>query len=380
MVVKKKNIKAKIDTILAQNLLAKSYVHKPSLPQNLIKFLKQNIRSLRSKKLCLEDKLKNIQQVLDCIHEHTKEALKTCEQKDIESLVLWRRAWVFEIICKEFSRLNFQAHNKKTHIHIPLEILDNSKQNYRFIKAKHVLIHRLELNSFKAKGHPFYVLIPKAKKRYENLPSICLFPGTNFRKISSILESSDTKGPGRTLYDCSKNSLACLLKSSSSMRLLGYSQGGAVALRTIVDFPKYICQDPSFPSITFNAPGLEKDMLDQYQQNEHAGKNHSHLLQFTTYADPVSKVGKLMGDVYEINSHNFRDSGIPWRHHIGCKSYENKSLIARVDVEKENRCRVRKRYASLISFIKYYNDKLKQSRTKNILHIVKQALTVSAKQ
>ncbi|SCA64340.1 hypothetical protein AB751O23_AZ_00010, partial [Chlamydiales bacterium SCGC AB-751-O23] len=328
---KNRGIKAKVDRILAQNLFARSGVNKPVFSENISKYIIQSIKSLRLKKVPLRDKLQNIQQILDCIHEQTLLALENQNSAKIEELVLWRRVWVFEIICKELARLNFQKHTPLIYLKLPLEIIDPSNPNsYKFIKVKHLLIHKFELHSKKAKGLPYYVFLPKEKTYKERLPSICLFPGTNFKNLASIFASSDAKGPGRTLYDNSKNCLKSLLKSTGKVRLLGYSQGGAMVLRTLVDFPKWICQDPLQPSITFNSPGLENDMLDSYIKNESQIIQKIPLTQFASYADPVSKVGKLIRDVYEINPNQQKDSGIPWRRHIGCKSYYPSASISKI--------------------------------------------------
>lgn len=375
----KLGFKQSLDRLLAQHVFALEEFTRPPFSDELLRYIRQQVKLLRNKRVLIDDKLNKLQNILDCIHIHSAQALHDAPVEKQSSFILWRRMMVFEVLCKELSRFNLKNVEDKVYLNLPSETLSNNNTPMCFTHS-HRLIKQFELKAKEKsnKGLPFYILIPQSNSLQKtlSLPHLFLFPGTNFKNFTSVLANGNMKGPGRNIYAQSKNLLETLFQSAPSVRLSGYSQGAAMALRLMLDYPERLCHDPNFPSIIFNAPGLEADFLDKYYSDTPRYEKIP-FLQFSSFADPVSKVGKLIGEVFEINSHSHKEKGFPWRHHIGCKSFHPQSTLKKVDIEKENSCKVRYHYRVITNLIAHYQAKVHWIKNERLMPIVQNILKIN---
>jgi len=190
---------------------------------------------------------------------------------------------------------------------------------------------------------PIYFLTAK------NEPPILIFRGTKlgFKKISevrSIIENFNSKGPARAHYNNFLPTLEEFFKdwfsrqsNPKKFRIFGYSQGGVLGQRAIVDFAHYIQTSDKYPSIFFNSPGVEDDYYRAWSAR--AGENLPSVINYLTTGDVVSKIGTgFIGEVYEINPEVERDI---LDSHFGVKFLEEDWKLFRVDADAETKSETR---------------------------------------
>lgn len=117
--------------------------------------------------------------------------------------------------------------------------------------------------------------------------AILLFRGTDLRwkGRASILSDLDLRGPGYGLYKKNRAELRPWLEHRKAYAT-GFSLGGALAAYTALFESDLL----TLPSITFNAPGIYKKLP--------CGAPLTHYI---NEGDPVSKVGRYIGEVKKIS-------------------------------------------------------------------------------
>lgn len=218
-----------------------------------------------------DQKIAAIQLILDEIHELTK---------DRPELRVIREMMVAEIVSKEFAGVDADPGHK-----IKLPVVD-SQGNSRMVEF--TVAHKVYLHDTKI---PVVALTPED---HEFAP-IVLFRSTspypcNEGGFRSIFENIDPKGPARTRYDNTLPQFRTMMDELSAYappRVIGYSQGGCLAQRFIVDFNDKLSQKEL--SIVYNAPAAEKDYKDRW--NRIPESQRTKVVNFVFEHDIVSKCG-----------------------------------------------------------------------------------------
>lgn len=182
-----------------------------------------------------------------------------------------------------------------------------------------------------------------------NLPPLLVFRGTKLglKKVSevrSIIENLNSKGPARTHYNNFLSTIKAFFEEwfknapkSKKFRLFGYSQGGVLAQRTLIDFPQYVQTSDKYPSIFFNSPGVEEDYYKKW--GNIVDIDRPAAINYVTTGDVVSKIGTgFVGEVYEINPKDVKDI---LESHYGMKFLEEDWRLYRVDTEAETKSETR---------------------------------------
>lgn len=182
-------------------------------------------------------------------------------------------------------------------------------------------------------GMPAFGLIPVQK----GMPAVLLFRGTNFNITSidgaaSIISDLDIDGPGHSVYERSKPMLHDWLQNTKnkgySIRVMGFSLGGALAIYTYVD--EYPLLSPE-GSVAFNPPGFKDETIKKWDELPPAWKNG--LTIYVTQGDVIPKVGKLFGNVYALSTGK---TYTPLQSHTLFVTGHQKFEKAVVDVAKDN--------------------------------------------
>jgi len=197
--------------------------------------------------------------------------------------------------------------------------------------------------SLASSGIPIYLLTGN------NLPPLLIFRGTKLglkkvAEVRSIIENFNSKGPARTHYNNFLSTIKGFFEEwfkeapkSKKFRLFGYSQGGVLGQRTLIDFPEYVQTSEKYPSIFFNSPGVEEDYYKKWCELEE--KNRPSAINYVTTGDVVSKIGAgFVGNVYEINPKEVKDI---LESHYGMKFLEEDWRLYRVDTEAEAKSETR---------------------------------------
>jgi len=196
---------------------------------------------------------------------------------------------------------------------------------------------------------PVYLFLPVSEKDKKIVPPILVFRGTRFdfsntTDILSIIENLNKRGPARDLYEELRDDLKFLLKSEydrnhsieKKIRVLGYSQGGVLAQRAIVDFYEYINLDPLYISIFFNSPGVENDYHQRWELIPKELK--PGVLGYVVSNDVISKYGKsFIGDLFEIHPISSSVSTA----HYGNRFLEPGWEMFRINKQQEEKCQLR---------------------------------------
>lgn len=140
-------------------------------------------------------------------------------------------------------------------------------------------------------------------------PPLLLFRGTDFSvetdsAKTSIAINFDPKGPGFSFFLKANDSIEKWLQKVTSptqkARVFGYSQGGAFSLYTTIYHPELISQKPHEPSMIFNSPGVNKDLLQRWLAIP--SEQIPRLCVLFPCADVVPQFGFLVGNVFQFNS------------------------------------------------------------------------------
>lgn len=159
----------------------------------------------------------------------------------------------------------------------------------------------------------------------------------------SVANNLDPKGPARSFFDSVKQSLSDWLVENASpplpqARVIGYSQGAALACYTSLEFSSYISHDENSPSFAWCAPGISKvDYKNWTEINETEKPNLKTIL---TIGDPISLTGSaIMGkNVYAIRTASYDDDDtLDIKYHTEMISTRKDGFhIYEADVEEEN--------------------------------------------
>jgi len=192
-------------------------------------------------------------------------------------------------------------------------------------------------------GIPIYLLTGK------NLPPLLIFRGTKLglkkvAEVRSIIENFNSKGPARLHYNNFLPTMKAFFEEwfdgapkSKKFRLFGYSQGGVLGQRTLVDFPEYVQTSDKYPSIFFNSPGVEEDYYRKWSNFDE--KHRPAAINYVTTGDVVSKIGTgFVGEIFEINPKVEKDI---LESHYGMKFLEEDWKLYRVDSEAESKSETR---------------------------------------
>jgi tetratricopeptide (TPR) repeat protein len=139
-------------------------------------------------------------------------------------------------------------------------------------------------------------------------PPILVFRGTapalsREGGLASVIEDFDSQGVAKRIFDEAlpriQDWLARVTQANKQARILGYSQGAALAALTAVHCRSHVSKKPHFPSITFNPPGIDPASLEKWKKI--VVKERPVLLQYLVEGDLVSRCGSgLIGEAYEI--------------------------------------------------------------------------------
>ncbi len=144
------------------------------------------------------------------------------------------------------------------------------------------------------KGIPAFGLIAEDP----DFEPILLFRGTDFfsgteRSFYSILSNLDQRGVAFSLFQKGASAIHAWLKTMSEngvpATVIGYSQGGALAIYTAIFERDYVGE-----VIAFNPPGVSQEIQTEW-------RNLSlPLTLFISQGDFVSKKGSLIGKIYVL--------------------------------------------------------------------------------
>jgi hypothetical protein len=274
--------------------------------------------------------------VLKHLHETTERLiLDASTPEERERILFWRRAMVMEIFTKEYSRLFSLKEGDE--VDIPLEDENNNP-----IMVRYVITHHMQFCDPGRGDQPFYIMQAADDNKKDSYAPFLVYPSTRSTTIESVLINADVKGPGKTVFDATKDQLQGILETLPPVRIFGYSQGGALAARAFVVFNKHISAEPRFASIVYSSPGVEKEILKEYTELKAADAPAiDNFIHFANKADFVDKTGYLIGKVYEVDDGTLEDFGNPWKHHVGTKFFRGETRCRAVDVAAENKSKLR---------------------------------------
>jgi hypothetical protein len=186
-------------------------------------------------------------------------------------------------------------------------------------------------------GMPAFGLIPQG----EGEP-ILLFRGTDFslytkRSWASLMSDVDMAGPGFYAFQHAQSEIHHWLEKTAQQhgkaRILGYSLGGVLAAYAYIFENELISDRDSF---AFNLPGVSDQVIEKW--NELPEERKHSLISFVNQGDPVSKIGKLFGEVYEWSL----DAPMkPLTAHTKLITAEPLFYQRRVDIPAENASRLK---------------------------------------
>lgn len=193
-------------------------------------------------------------------------------------------------------------------------------------------------------GIPVYILQPAPEYDAEGCCPIVVFRGTKFSldcksDIRSIVENLNKEGAARGLYNEFRKTLGRYMKAKCAgengtaprFRVMGYSQGGVLAQRAVVDFYEYVAREPLHLSLFFNSPALEDDYFNRWLEIPETSRPSCFNILRT--GDPVSKRGhKFIGNVYEVEP--LQKEGL-LQAHLGAKTITTTLRIYEVHNDKE---------------------------------------------
>lgn len=169
---------------------------------------------------------------------------------------------------------------------------------------------------------------------------ILLFRGTDFSLLSergraSLLSDLDPDGPGRRLFYNSRSNIKQWLMQLANLgkpaRVMGHSLGGVLALYTTIYEHHFLAKDPHIISYAFNPPGINEDLLEEW--NDLQAHEQPHMMTLIARGDIVSKFGYLLDNTYEIFGHKPLSPMIAHEQLIFAQPI---SYLVKIDDQKEN--------------------------------------------
>lgn len=258
-----------------------------------------------------QKKMEIVQEIFEEIHKLTKDRP---ELKEVREMMM------AEILSKEFAGLDASIGQK---MRLPIADESGTCKLVEFIVSYKI---QLEGTSI-----PVVALTPQE----EGFSPIVLFRSTspylkNEGGLRSTFENLDPKGCARGIYEKTLPKFAAMMDKLGSARVIGYSQGGALAQRFIVDFHSMLSRKET--SIVFNAPAVEKDYKLSWDQIPE--KSRPRVLNFVVTHDIVSKTGShFIGTVLEIEPKERGDLLSP---HFDFKLFEEGWKLFAVDEWEES--------------------------------------------
>jgi hypothetical protein len=263
--------------------------------------------------------------------------INTMTQGD-SSLNEYRDLATAEVLCKQFAMSG--AVQKGDVISLPCVDKDNNS-----VMIEYEVYEKFDLNNTDI---PVYVLRPKNAKDQEYYEPILLFRGTcpdsEEGGVRSLLENMDTDGPARRIYEASLPKIKKVMDdlypldrphNKPKVRVMGYSQGGVLGQRAVVDFAEQVSQDK--PSLFFNSAGVEKDYKVRWDNIPE--ENRPNVKNFLVSRDPISKAGAaFIGELYEIEPTSCDMVSA----HFECRLLESGWKIYKLDPKLEEECTTRK--------------------------------------
>ncbi|MBI3237187.1 MAG: hypothetical protein HYZ48_05775 [Chlamydiales bacterium] len=172
---------------------------------------------------------------------------------------------------------------------------------------------------------------------------ILLFRGTDFsldmeRGWASLISDVDLRGPGWTAFMKAQDQIHAWLLSVAQRgpkaRVIGFSLGGVLAAYTFLYENRWVDLERS---VAFHPPGLSDQTLRDWHFLPDEVKKKFRV--YVARGDLVSKIGNLFGTVEELSlNHPLK----PLRAHTLLFCAEGPFFCRQVDVEKENRMRLKK--------------------------------------
>lgn len=182
-------------------------------------------------------------------------------------------------------------------------------------------------------GMPAFGLAP----RHPLAEPLLIFRGTDPSFGSkwgwaSIVSDLDPKGPGLTVFQRCSEELKTWLAQKAALgvkaRALGFSLGGVLTTYTVLYLSEFLSERPS---VAFNPPGVSRQIQRLFAET--LEEKPLPLITYVTQGDIISKVGYLVGPVFELS---LKDPLPPIAAHVTPLSFGPHYLLAPVDVIKEN--------------------------------------------
>ncbi len=113
--------------------------------------------------------------------------------------------------------------------------------------------------------------------------------------------------------------------------MIGFSLGGVFTLYTVLHAYDLLSKKSEDRSLAFNLPGVSREILDEWEKIP-AG-DLPPLKLFVNRGDLISKLSKLLGDIYELSLPTLSK---PIYAHTAVISLEPLYFLQAIDLEKEN--------------------------------------------
>lgn len=203
---------------------------------------------------------------------------------------------------------------------------------------------------------PVYVFIPTEAKDQLVHPPLLIFRGTVFNLSNavdarSVIENMNKIGPARIAYDEFKNQLTQFFgkwfakdQEGPLFRIMGYSQGGVLGQRAVVDFYPFVQRKKLNESIFLHSPAPEEAYFKMWTEIPDQAK--PTVVNYIFRRDVVSKRGhKFIGTTYEMKPKECTFL----RAHLGAKFITPNWELFALDNEKESSSPTRRLVNQLMS-------------------------------
>ncbi|NDD57843.1 MAG: hypothetical protein EBZ47_01125 [Chlamydiae bacterium] len=171
--------------------------------------------------------------------------------------------------------------------------------------------------------------------------SILLFRGTDLsleskQSWASVLSDLDIQGPGLSAFLKSRDHIRSWLSSQEKdhgikPRVMGFSLGGVLSCYTMIHESDLISDHGNF---AFNPPGVSAAMYKLWENLQENKKQAFKV--FATHGDLVPKIGRMIGEAYELSlDFSLRPIDAHVRL-IFCQANVYQFII---DIDKENQAR-----------------------------------------
>lgn len=186
-------------------------------------------------------------------------------------------------------------------------------------------------------GMPAFGLVPEIKG---TTAPLLIFRGTDVsilthRGLASVISDLDPKGPGHSTFLKTRDQihawLAKVAKDGIKAKLNGFSLGGALVGYTYLYEYELINQSRTETSYAFNAPGVTKKVFKEW--NKIPLEKRMNFQLFVGRGDLISKIGRLIGDIYEIAA---AASYLPIAAHVTLVTLQPEYKVFAVDAVLEN--------------------------------------------